>query len=139
MNKTFKTIMLSGICAFALVACNSETASKTIEEETVVVEEENSLGKHAGIVGKWHVDAATAGVELSLGFTAEGEFSQKMGDIVANGNWEVIDDDYIEIVSNLTEGQKVKVSNLTAKTATFTWYPSSGEGEGKDIIMTRVQ
>jgi hypothetical protein len=112
-------ISLIGLYSFSESASNQEEVE--IEEE--IIEEVVSvinLGNCEGLVGSWTVDAASAGIQLDLSFGEDGSFTPLMGTEQAEGQWEVVDDELISIVSTLTEGQKMNISELTEESMSLT-------------------
>lgn len=111
-----------------------EVIDEPKEEEK---EEESPLGAFQGLVGSWTVDAATAGVQLDLTFTEEGGFTQKMGTLNGEGNWEIVDDEHIKISTQHTKGQTWLITDLTENSVNICWNPD--KPDPKTIPMERVK
>jgi len=147
-----KSTSIIAILSFALIsfsACTNPSANETTEagdnaavEEAVAEEveevpvQESALGNFKDLVGKWTIDAATAGVQMDLSFGEDGSFTQKMGQINATGTWEVIDGEHIKIVTENTKGQTWLVTGLADKTVDICWNPDSPKP--KTLPMQRV-
>ncbi len=145
MKKTVLPIALSILMIAFFTACSDGTQNKKNEDSTnteIASEqeqevEESPLGNFSILVGEWTVDAATAGVQLDLIFGDDGSFNQKMGEINADGTWEVVDEEHIKILTPNTTGQTWLVTNLTETTVSFCWNPDSPKP--KTIPMERVK
>lgn len=131
-NWTFPVVVFT---IFSLVACNGDAGNTTREDHEVdqhelTQEEEETassrLGAFEALVGKWTIDAATAGVQLDLTFGEDGSFRQQMGEMDASGTWSVKDDTNILVeTENTTEPHVWEVTDLTAGSVNISWNPDS--------------
>gem|GEM_PF-1065584 len=127
---------------FGFASCNENSSEETNGTEVSETgnEEENEtpepqheeevspLGNFEALVGTWSVDAATAGLAMTITLNEDGSFSHTMGDIAADGTWEVVDDEHIMIVTpNVENGQKWLVTDLTDASVNICWNPDSAD------------
>ncbi|XOV69176.1 MAG: hypothetical protein ACFHU9_08305 [Fluviicola sp.] len=142
MRKPIFTFAIVCATAFSFVACSNnddaegsddnttqELNDSETETEDVKEEEPSPFGNFEEIIGVWHVDAATAGMDVTLTFKEDGSFLQDMGPVQGQGTWEVVDDEHIKIVTQNTkeEGQTWLIENLTGDSFELTWNPESAK------------
>lgn len=142
MKKSIRTIALFLIGTLGFSSCSNEVHETTSQSESKTeqpeskIEKESTLGKFEGLVGKWTVDAKTAGVKMDLTFGADGSFEQRMGQVKGEGSWEVLDNEHVNIVTQNTKGQKWKVTQLTEHSVNLCW--NLDKPNPKTIPMQRV-
>ena len=151
-EKSFLFIPVSVVVIASFSSCtnDSEVNLKVSDDSTNQVEkvqeveankeqqiEESNLGSFKGLVGEWSVDAAMAGVKMDLIFGEDGSFKQMMGQINGEGTWEVLDDEFVKIVTQNTKGQTWKITDLTENSVNMCWNPESPNP--KTIPMQRVK
>lgn len=139
-------ILIPVMAVLSLSACTGDTGNTTQDtrnedQHGITREEEgtssNRLGAFEALVGKWTIDAATAGVQLDLTFGADGSFRQQMGEMDASGTWSVKDDTHILVeTENTTEPHVWEVTDLTAHSVNISWNPDSPQM--KILPMQRV-
>ena len=149
------TFVLLSLLYFSACSNNASTGETAIEEvnieqteasgnettapesEAEIKEDKASLfGNFDGLIGKWTVDAATAGVKMDLTFNEDGSFKQVMGTINQTGTWEVVDDTHVKVTTPNTKGQTWLITELTDASVNICWNPDSPKP--KTIPMRRV-
>lgn len=140
MKKPVFTFAIVCAVAFGFTACsggddaeggddNTEQQMDAIddekEDEEPEVEEVSPFGELEGMIGTWTADAATAGVDVSLTFGADGSFNQEMGPVKGEGTWEMVDSEHIKIVTQNTKGQTWLIKNLTESSVDVVWNPDA--------------
>lgn len=151
MKKTYLTTALTLVLAMGFTSCSSEadenvestdntevTENQEEPKEEEIEEVESPLGYFSDLVGEWTVDAATAGIKMDLTFNEDGSFNQKMGEINADGTWEVAGEKSIKVTTpNAKDGQTWLVSNLTETSVDICWNPDNPNP--KTLPMERVK
>ncbi len=135
-KNTLFTIATASLFVFASCGQNADKTSESDKTETNETtksesassepESKSQLGNFETLVGNWTVDAATAGLQMDISFTDDGQFHQKMGESHnQSGTWEIVDDQHIKIVTPSTEGQTWLVTDLNDESVNICWNPDS--------------